>query len=649
MGMGGALTALKGGYRDVQGPLYGALFLVLLGFPSFLFSFYAKGMALRAEWRLLRAPASYLLVNVLAMGVVIAGLLASSFGYSKADLAMFIVLAAAQTVLAGELLLNFVMDLFRPRLPGQEQRPSFDSRLCSLVAYPERVGHSIAESLNYQFGFEVSGTWFYRLLSRALLPLLLFGAVVLLAMSSIVIVDEGQRAIVLRWGRVRQDWRNAPIEQTTWGPGLHFKLPWPVDRAYKYSMDEVRQLKLGVGADREPYTVNGKAQFLWTQEHGWQQEKDFIIAIQPSELHATGAGRPPAVNIIKLVVAVQYVLEDPYEYTYGYVNPDKALECLAYREMTRYCASATLDEKIVGEGAEQRPEAILSFGRGKASLELHRRIQSAADAANLGVRVTYVGIVSAHPPADAAPAFEEVLKAERGREVSVYRAEAEANKRLATVAGAPLKARRLALAIRKHSDLALLNRLAGDRGAFEQKLDEFRRLAEGRLERNAEMQRRAAMRGLEQEGESIDLRELAKEEQAYLDLLERVRKEHAAAVEAGDAFDLAPLVVEAEAESFDRLADSGGEAASRIWEASARRWRIELNERAKTVAFPRELLAYRASPRVYLLDRYLSVWDEVLPDMRKYVLGIDPNRLELRLNWEKEPGYMQQATFGEGQ
>ena len=43
------------------------------------------------------------------------------------------------------------------------------------IAEPGRIGSSIADALNYQFGFEVSKTWFYQLLSRACVPLIIFG------------------------------------------------------------------------------------------------------------------------------------------------------------------------------------------------------------------------------------------------------------------------------------------------------------------------------------------------------------------------------------------------------------------------------------------------------------------------------------------
>ena len=47
-----------------------------------------------------------------------------------------------------------------------------------------------------------------------------------------------------------------------------------------------------------------------------------------------------------------------------------------------------------------------------------------------------------------------------------------------------------------------------------------------------------------------------------------------------------------------------------------------------------------------MLDRWLNVWDEVLPNVNKYVLGVDRNKVEIWLNWERETDLMSGVTFG---
>ncbi|MGC9454118.1 MAG: SPFH domain-containing protein [Phycisphaerae bacterium] len=607
--------------------------LVPAALIGFLFSRYATGMSRRTEWRMLRGAGSYLLVCVLAMAAVIISMVAVYQQYSVVDRVVTHILPAIQIVLAVELALNFVLDLYRPRLPGEEPRPSFESRLLSLVAEPGRVGHSLAEALNYQFGFEVSGTWFYRLVSRAFVPLLLFGVAVLIGISSIVIVRDGQQVVVSRWGRVQ-------YERGLLGPGLHFKWPWPVDTARHFDVGSVHEITLGVGAEREPQIIKGREIYLWTEEHGRRQERNFLVAIPSRRRQAEVAGEqpPPPVQIIKLVVVMRYVIDDVLRYGFAFTDAESVLEALAYTEMTNYCARASLDEPI-DSVVEERPEAIMTFGRERAAMQLHNRIQQRADEMDLGVRILEVGITAAHPPQEAAAAFEEYVEAERETEVIRYQAETEANRMLAEVAGDPSTALRLGLAIRKLDELETLDDLRSNPTEQAARLEEFIRIVGNDIETlESEIGQEQLL------GRVSPAREaLLEEYRQWLETLQGIRAE----MQADGDLSLAARIEEAQELAEDRFSGVAGTAAATFAQARAYRWQRQLGERARAENFRRELLAYRASPEMYMLDRWLDVWDEVLPGMHKYVLGVDRDRIEVWLNLERETGVLE-GMYGAG-
>ena len=52
---------------------------------------------------------------------------------------------------------------------------TFDSRLLGWLTAPKSLGQTLAETLRYQFGLEVSGSWAFKLVSRAVLPTVLRG------------------------------------------------------------------------------------------------------------------------------------------------------------------------------------------------------------------------------------------------------------------------------------------------------------------------------------------------------------------------------------------------------------------------------------------------------------------------------------------
>ena len=650
--------------EDLPHTAEAGMLLALTGFLAFLLSRYATGMGRVPEWRPLRAAGSYLLVNTLAVGAAVVALIAEWQGYPAVDVIVAYVPPLVQIILAAELLLNFVLDLFRPRVPGQEQRPSFDSRLFNLLAEPGKVGRSLAEAVNYQFGFEVSKTWFYQLLSRSMVPLLIFAVAVAFALTSVVVVGQAEQCVVFHWGKL--DARG------TLGPGIHLKWPWPIDRTERFNVGKVHEILLGAGDQRDPNErmadfVNGRELFLWTKAHGSYREQDFLVAVPPRnqepatrpageptsgpaetqpafQARTSGQQPPPPVNIIKLVVSVQYVVDDPYKFGYTYADAAKVLECVAYREMTRYCACATLDEPVGGADAN-RPEAIMTYGQRRAAEALKSRIEAAVgkDGLDLGVRIVHVGFLAVHPPAEAAPSYEAVLEAERRTDEKRFEAEGEAAKTLVRVAGDPQTALELALAIQVVSRLDSLKNLAGRPAALSAKLEEYLQAEKRDIEDlDAEVEGDRLL-GRLRGGAETTATLLRRKHQAHLAQLEDLKKRLGKA----EALDLDARVSIAMKEADRLLAGTMGEPAARIAQAVAGRWTKELGERVRVESFERKLIAYKASPRLYVLERWLDVWDEFLPNLTKYVVGFDPQKMELRMNLEEESGAMARPTFTE--
>ncbi len=608
----------------------GLLFTFLVAFACFLFSRYCTGMGSQAEWRLLRAPGSFLLVNVLFAGGVLVALVAGR-SWPKVDVIVAFAAVTAQLLLAMELLAALIMGFYRPRMAGREERFSYDSRLCSLLAEPQKMGHSIAETLNYQFGFEVSKTWFYRLVARAFLPLVALGALILWAMSSIVIVRNGERAVVLHWG-------SPDPARSMLGPGMHFKWPWPVDAARRFNMTEVHEVWLGVKEQpqdekdkHEEEIVNGRRLELWAGEHahGEMEEEDFIVASPRGKGSAKGAA--PQVSAIRLVTVVRYVITVPYKYGYRFVDPHKMIEQLASREVLRYCTSATLD-RPVGEGGGDRPEAIMTYGRQKAAEELKGRIQKAVSdpAVDLGVRIVYVGFRGVHPPPDVAEAFEKVVSATHEANQKRHEAEGQANSTLAAAVGSPEMALGLALTITRLEQLKELKDLQEAPARMREKLDNFIHTAQENIkDLDKEIKAEQLL------GKTWSYRhDLRDEHRKHLKLLVDVK----AGMDKGPpgvAADLAAGVKAARRETDEEFEKATGRAAAMVAAAEGKRWQTEMSERSRLDAFQKELPAYEASPNLYMLDRWLDVWDKALPSMRKYVIGVDREKLEIWLNLEE--------------
>ena len=113
-----------------------------LAVVSFIFSRFTAGMAKQPVWRNLRGGAAWTAGNALLLLVVAASAALRYLGNDVAAEAVAWVVPVFEFVLAAEIVLNFVLWLYRPRIPGEAPRAPFDSRLLSLLAAPDNLVRS---------------------------------------------------------------------------------------------------------------------------------------------------------------------------------------------------------------------------------------------------------------------------------------------------------------------------------------------------------------------------------------------------------------------------------------------------------------------------------------------------------------------------
>ena len=207
----------------INAPRLGAVFTAGIAFLSFLISRYVTGMSSEEQWRPLRAGGSYLLSVAIVSFLLAISLALAQFKILIGMTILGWAIPILLIIVGGETALNVLFDIYRPRIRGQYNRSAFDSRLLGVINEPGGIFHTFASMIDYQFGFQVSQTWFYKLLEKAVLPLILFSIVTLYSLSCIVVVEPGEQAIVEHSGRFDQ---NSVV-----GPGWHWKLPWPFEIA----------------------------------------------------------------------------------------------------------------------------------------------------------------------------------------------------------------------------------------------------------------------------------------------------------------------------------------------------------------------------------------------------------------------------------
>ena len=416
-------TILGGIEVETKQPLLCAIGMTAIAFVSFLISRYATGMSAQPEWKPLRAGGSFLLgIAVLCFALAI-GLALSQFKYFIVINVIDWIVPILLVVVGVETALNLIFDIYRPRLKGRYSRSAFDSRLLGVINEPGGIFRSAAGAIDYQFGFKVSQTWFYKLLEKAIAPLVLFAAVTLYLLSCIVVVAPNEEAIIERFGNPVNNANDVRLV----GPGLSFKWPWPIDIAYNYPTKKVMELNIGFKAKKDTDKA-GYGPLLWGKEH-YEEEYHLLVASKQTSASSDASAVP--VSLVMAAVPVQYKVRDLYSFIYNHNEPEKRLEAICYRELTTFAASA----KIEVDDEADLEQSLLGAGRSEAKNILTRQIQKAADEAGLGVEIVFLGLQGIHPPPEVAADYQAVVGAVQRKQALIFEAQAERNKSLSALVG----------------------------------------------------------------------------------------------------------------------------------------------------------------------------------------------------------------------
>ena len=390
-------TALK---EAMAGMFLFFLFALLL----FLLGRFAATFARLENQRLLRPGASFLLLNAIICVAVGAGIVGVRADFPRSDLYVAYGLCALLVLVAAESLVALVLEMYRPRVKGKVERPLYDSRLVGLLSQPEGLITTAAQAIDYQFGFKVSETWFYRFAVQAVLWLVPLQLAVLLLSTTVVILEPGDQALLERFGKPVED-------RAVLGPGAHFKWPWPIDRAYRFRTERIQTFDVGFTED--PSKEKERA-VLWTVAH--TKEENFLIANhEPPSLSATnepGTRRTPPVSLLTVSIPVLYQITNLQSWAYINEDAPSLLQDVATREVVRYLAEVDLGD-------------LMSRGRLEASQALVNRIQAESDRHQLGARIVSVGLQDLHPPVKVAADYEKVVGALQIKQAKILAARAD--------------------------------------------------------------------------------------------------------------------------------------------------------------------------------------------------------------------------------
>ena len=375
--------------------LTGWALAITLGFTllAFIYSRFVAGMARVAAWKNLRGGASWMVGSAVLSLALSIGLV---FRFFDNDAVIEIICWAIpifMLAVAFEILLNFILNLYRPRIPGEFPRPAYDSKTLSMLAAPDSIVRSLNEAINYQFGFDIASSWGYQLLLRSFGGLLALAVAALLLLDTMVVVEPTQQAVRLRQGAIIGD---------VHGPGLMWKLPWPIESAEIVDVTRVRQLPLT---------------FSWKQDRAvvlWSDDLSSLAIEKPLPFIVNGVADTLA--LVDLQAVLHYRVSDQgllqwLDFAADDVERRSRLSGreLALRSISREMLTDVLQEISL--------EHLLGAGRGDLSATLVGELQQVLDRRDVGVKVVSVDVLFLRPAGGGNTGkYEELNVARQGRD-----------------------------------------------------------------------------------------------------------------------------------------------------------------------------------------------------------------------------------------
>lgn len=378
----------------------------------FLFGRFSVTIARLENHRLLRPSANFLLAGAYACVAAALGVAAVKTGLLRADFFIARAISILFALLAAEMLVTLILEIYRPRVKGKVSRALYDSRFTGILAQPESLFTTAAQALDYQFGFKISETWFFQLARRGLPILLVAQFLALLLSTSLVFIGPGEQGVLEHFGRLS---RNRPVLN----PGGHLVWPWPIDHVYRYRTGEVQTFFVGFTPDKQSET---EKTILWTVAHA--KEVNFLVGNAPpttitNEItaaptaDASAAAKVSSVGLIDVSLPVQFQITNVLDWAYQNADPTNLLQDLAERDVVHYLAGVDLN-------------AVLTRLRTTAAEHLKQKLQADASAHRLGVKILFVGVQDIHPPVKVAGDYENVVAAGQQRIADTNNAVADA-------------------------------------------------------------------------------------------------------------------------------------------------------------------------------------------------------------------------------
>jgi len=238
----------------------------------------------------------------------------------------------------------------------------------------DKILNNIRDRLSGLFGGGGVGGGNERV-NRIGLGLIVVVALGLWALSGFYVINQGERGVELKFGKKNE----------VTGPGLHWHLPWPIERVEKVNVDQVSTLSIGGRGDKGS-SGGADSGFMLTEDE----------------------------NIVVVEFTVQYKIKDASNYLFNVKDP----------KSTIIQAMQSASREVVGKS---QLDFIITEGQLEVSDKTQKLLQEILDRYKSGIQIVKVQMQKVSPPEEVKAAFDDATKAREDGARIIKEAEAYSN------------------------------------------------------------------------------------------------------------------------------------------------------------------------------------------------------------------------------
>ncbi|MBW2368927.1 MAG: SO_0444 family Cu/Zn efflux transporter [Deltaproteobacteria bacterium] len=214
-------------------------------------------------------------------------------------------------------------------------------------------------------------------------------------LSGFYTIQPGETGLLERFGKVTG--QDIP-------PGLHYRLPYPIETVNINKISEIRRTEIGFRSNGDPVSMAAENRSILVESESLTGDE----------------------NIVNILFAIQHRIKNFFDYRYKVDNQDNLVKVMSESIIRHVLGKLDID-------------TILTGGRADIEKKIQRQLQADLDRYEAGIRIVDISILNDHAPVNVHQAFRDVASAEEDKSKRINQAYAYRNATLANARGNAVK------------------------------------------------------------------------------------------------------------------------------------------------------------------------------------------------------------------